>query len=285
MQLVFCPAMIDATRWFLAKRFVVILLLRHAYALMTVFTKHLKAVFRLDEIVNTFANNVPLSAMFAWIATRSSDPEKFTYVSFGVVLLALWNSGIFRIGSALDEERWQQTLEFSLTSRTPLLVIMAGKGLAVVIPALLSGLTAFLVAQLIGQQVVDIDSPLLFAPSMVIAFLGVMATSSLFTPLLVLIEGRAGFFGTVAAFGLVLNAFVYPAAALPVALELPARLLPTPWAMEAVVAAATGNESVEYILTRWLVVVGLSFAYALLVYWLFGVVERQLRVTGTLGTG
>lgn len=251
---------------------------------MTIFKNQLKIVFEPDEFVNTFANNVPLSAMIAWIATRSGDADRFTYASFGVILLALWNSGIFRIGGALDDERWQQTLEFCLTSRTPLMVIMAGKGLAVVIPALLSGLTAFIVAQFIGQRIVDVGAPLLFAPSMVMAFLGVMVTSFLFTPLLVMIEGRAGFFGTVAAFGLVLNAFVYPAAALPTALEIPVRLLPTPWAMEAVVASATASESTEYILARWLIVAGLSFAYALAAYWLLGVVERQVRITGTLGT-
>ena len=260
-----------------------LLLLRQGYALQMIFTKHLKAVFRIDEFANTFANNVPLSAMIAWIASRSGDPERFAYASFGVVLLAVWNSGVFRVGSALDDERGQQTLEFSLTSRTPLVVNMAGKGLAVIIPALLSGLTAFAVAQLVGGQLVSISNPLLFATSIAIAFLGVMATSFLFTPLLVLVEGRAGFFGTVAALGIVLNAFVYPATALPTALEFAARLLPTPWAMETVAAAAGSSQPTEYILTRWLFVICLSLVYGVAAYWLLGVVERRLRITGTLG--
>ncbi len=238
IQLTFYPSIIDSSRSPLAKEIFLTPLSRHVYALITIFKNQLKIVFQADEIVNVFANNVPLSAVIAWTATRSGDAERFTYASVGVVLLALWNRGVFRIGSDLDDERWQQTLEFSLTSRTPLVVIMAGKGLAVVIPALLSGQTAFVVAQIIGNQMVDIGSPLYFAPSMIMAFLGVMSTSFPFTPLLVPVEGRAGFFGTVAAFGLVLNAFVYPAAALPTVLENPARLLPTPWAMESVVAAA-----------------------------------------------
>ena len=255
----------------------------HLRAFVSAFLLQLRVVFHPDEMINTIVNNVPLAAMLGWIATRSGDPEKFTYVSFGVILLALWNSGIFRVGVALDAERWEQTLEFTIISRTPLVLVLAGKSIAVVFPALLSGTIAFVVVQLVAGRLVSIDNGVLFVVSLGIAYAGVMLTSFVFMPVLVLAGGRAGFFGTVAAFGLVLNAFVYPAAALPQALEAMARLLPTPWAMEAVVAAATGSETAAFIATRWLIVIGGGVVYGFVGYWLFKVIERRLRFAGQWG--
>ncbi len=254
-------------------------------ALLAVVVLQGRQALQPGELFLTTVTNVPLAAMAAWIATRSADPAKFTHVAFGVILLAVWNSGLFRVGAALEAERIEQTLDLSLTSRTPLLTILLGKACALTLPAACSGVASFLAVVVVGQRLPVVEHPLVFAASFALAWASVLITAFLFTPLLALTRGGAGVFGTVAAFGLVFNGFLYPASALPPAVAWVARLLPAPWAMDAALAAASPAGDPALIAPGWLAALTLCAAYLAATAWLFTLVERRLRVTGSLAAG
>ena len=222
--------------------------------------------------------------MIVWMASRPGDSYVFTYVAVGVLLLSTWNSSILRVGFGLSSEQQQQTLEFTLTSRTPLMAIMMGKTLAMLMPGLLSGLGALVSAFAIASHLIEIHDLALFIGSLAVAFIALLAITFIFVPLFVVAGGRAGFFGVVTAFGMVFSGFVHPVSALPEVLQVFAFPLPTSWAMESIGMSLRGNEDISVIAGHWVLSLVLSSAYLILTFWLFRIVEKRVRITGILGT-
>ena len=222
--------------------------------------------------------------MIVWMASRPEDPYIFTYVAVGVLLLSTWNSSILRVGFGLANEQQQQTLEFSLTSRTPLMAIMLGKTLAMLMPGLLSGLGALAAAFVIAGDLIRVDDPVIFTVSVAVGFVSLLAITFVFVPLFVVVGGRAGFFGVVTAFGMVFSGFVHPVSALPGVLQPFTYPLPTSWSMEAIGMSLRGDEDTASIVVRLALSLVISAAFLVFTFWLFRIVEKRVRITGILGT-
>ena len=71
---------------------------------------------------------------------------------------------------------------------------------------------------------------------------------------------------------------------LPSSLEAVARLLPTAWAMEAVVDSIDGGGSDATILLHLGIALALSAALIAVACWLFVEAERRVRLSGNLGS-
>ncbi len=253
-------------------------------AIGAAYLHHWKISRSANNLIASFLFSVPTATMIVWMASRPNDPFIFTYVAVGVLLLSTWNSSVLRIGFGLANEQQQQTLEFSLTSRTPLMAIMLGKTLALLMPGLLSGLGALASAFLIAGHLIRVNDPAVFFGSLVVALISLVAITFIFVPLFVVVGGRAGFFGAVTAFGMVFSGFVHPVSALPDALRVFAYPLPTSWAMEGIGMALRGDESIMVIAGRWGLSLALSAVYSVVTFWLFRIVDKRVRITGVLGT-
>lgn len=191
---------------------------------------------------------------------------------------------IFKVGWSLSDELWGYTLDFSLISRTPLMVILVGKSIAQMIYRLPMGVMTLLAMFIVTRQLPSVaDVPLLLV-ALFFACISLVAVSLLFSPLMVLVGGKAGFFNAIIPLAVVLSGFLFPIDRLPFALEIIARFMPTSWAMVSIWQSIDGVNSSWSFVSNILLCVLTSLFMLFVTYFLCRVVERKLRVTGELVT-
>lgn len=237
------------------------------------------------DILQFIVSTLPLVSLFAWIARESESELVLAYVTLGVFMQAIWRSGVFRVGWSLTGEVMTGTFELSVVTQTPTVIVMFGKALALVAGGVITGVASFLTVLLITWNVVGVHSPPLLLASILVALVALTAGAFIFAPFMVVARGRGGFFNAFIAFGTVFSGFYYPLSTLPQGLEAIGRLLPTSWAMSAVIRSIDGSGSSWTIVGQWGIALGIGLAWLGLSYILFEIVERRLRVTGQLAAG
>jgi len=228
-----------------------------------------------------FLATIPMAVVYTWIAMQKGDHAVLSYLSVGLPLMTVWSGVAFRIGYTLSSELSSQVLQFVYISRTPVIVVSLGKALAQVLWGLPVGIVSFIVIFVMTRTVPVVSQPLALIVSLLLVIIGITVASLFFSPLMVLVGGRGGFFNTVIPFGLVLSGFVFPVDKLPVVLVVPARLMPTAWAMDGIrLSLMTGSTWTE-IFTSWGLCLLTSVILGVITFCMFRIVERRLRVTGT----
>jgi ABC-type multidrug transport system permease subunit len=227
-------------------------------------------------------STAPNAAVLAWVVRESTEPLALAYVSLGSFMMALWNGGVFRVGWSLTNELWSGTFELSIASKSPAFVITFGKALALIASSIIAGAASFFVVVAVAQDMLSVDSiPLLFV-SLVVAFIALAAGCFIFAPLMALSRGRGGFFNAFLPLGTVLSGFLYPLTTLPKGLEVVGHLLPTSWAMDAVIRSADGSGSVWTVVGEWGIAISVAIAWLGISFVMFQAVEKRLRVLGQL---
>jgi ABC-type uncharacterized transport system permease subunit len=158
-----------------------------------------------------------------------------------------------------------------------------GKVLAIMAYMLPSALVSFLVVLAMSGNTTSVERPVLLAISTCLALISVVVICYVFAPFGFLVGARGGFFNAFMPLGTVLSGFLYPIANLPLGLEAVARVLPSGWAMQAVVASVNGQESTQTIQLYWLLSILLVALFVALAVLLFQRVEMRVRFTGNLG--
>lgn len=228
-----------------------------------------------------FLATIPMAIVFTWIAMQRGDREVLAYLSIGLPLMTVWSGVAFRIGYTLTTELSSQVLQFVYISRTPVIVVSLGKALAQVLWGLPTGLISFLVIFIMTRSLPEVSNPAAFIISLLLVVIGITVASLFFSPMMVLVGGRGGFFNTIIPFGLLLSGFVFPIDRLPTVLKVMGRLMPTSWAMDGVRLSLSGGSMWAEILTVWGLCVITSVFLGVVTYAMFQVVERRIRVTGT----
>jgi len=254
------------------------------YALSGAFLQQWRNVRRTASYANFIIAGIPNVIILAWIANKSDNPVAITYIAVGASLMLVWTNAVFRMGWALSDERWGGLLDVSLVSRTPVIVTMLGKSLALCIFSLLTGAGAFILILIVSEHAIPIvDLPLAIV-SLAITLFVMICAGFIFCPITVLVGEPSGLFATVMPFGVACSGFLYPIGILPAALQVIARGLPTSWAMESVIMATTGSGSTWEIVIRWVIALALAVVYLFITQLLFRLVERRVRVTAALTT-
>ncbi len=228
-----------------------------------------------------FLATIPMAVVYTWIALQKGDREVLSYLSIGLPLMTVWSGVAFRIGYTLSTELSSQVLQFVYISRTPVIIVSLGKALAQVLWGLPMGIFSFFVILLMTRTLPEVSHPLALVISLLLVIIGITVASLFFSPLMVLVGGRGGFFNTVIPFGLVLSGFVFPVDRLPVGLMVIGRLMPTSWAMDGVRLSLLAGSTWLEILVSWGWCILTSVFLGAVTYAMFRIVERRLRVTGT----
>jgi ABC-type multidrug transport system permease subunit len=236
-----------------------------------------------NGILFPFFNSLGPAITIGYIVGRSGNPTAVSYVFVGASLMALWSTGVFTTGWSLSDEHWNGTLDLTMTSRTPVVLVLFGKALAIMCSLLVSTAVVFLVVLAFAGRFTPVDNPAALFVSGLLALAAVIATSFVFAPFSFLHGARGGFFNAIMPGGTVVSGFVYPVGLLPDSLEVFARMLPTSWAMEAVVRSVNGGSAFSRIAVDWAVASLLVVAFLLLSAWLFRIAEKRVRVVGNLG--
>jgi ABC-type uncharacterized transport system permease subunit len=161
-------------------------------------------------------------------------------------------------------------------------LIMLGKALAIIAFVSIGGVVAFLLVLAVSRQTPQLDDAALFLASGCVALVAVIAMCFVFAPFSFIAGVRGGFFNALMPFGSVVSGFLYPIGVLPASLEAVARLLPTAWAMQAVIESIDGGSDAT-ILLHLGIALALSAALIAAACLLFVEAERRVRLSGNLG--
>jgi ABC-type polysaccharide/polyol phosphate export permease len=232
--------------------------------------------------IGYFIGAIPSALVIGWIALKSNNQEVMTYLLIGAPLINVWNNVVLNVGWSLDEEIYGRVLDFSIISRTPLMVVQFGKALAHLISQVPTGLVA-LVTMIITirhvPSIADIPSLLL---SMIFIIIGMVTFSLCMSPVAVLAGGRGGFFTIFMSLGIMISGFMFPISRLPDWLQVIARIMPTSWAMSGVWKAITGYPSFWSMIEVWGWFLVTTGAMLFVTWLLFRAVEKRIKVTGEL---
>ena len=254
------------------------------YALAGSFRQQWKVSLSSQQHLDWLVGILPQIFIVLWMAGQSDDRTVFDYVAVGSLFWVLWTMTVFRIGISLSSEFYEGTFEADLTSRTPLMLIILGKAAAVMVLSLIASTLVMVVVLVVLQHWIDIASIPLLIVSAGSVTLALFATGFIFAPVMVLSRGRGGFYLALIPFGIVFTGMLYPVRLLPDSVEPIARFIPTSWAMESVMRAMqTGSLSMRMV-GEWAVTLALTLLFLALTYLMFRVVERRVRVDGSLGT-
>lgn len=251
-------------------------------ALRYAFLQQWKQMLVWGGVISPALGALGPAVVIGYIAGLGDNPTALSYVFVGASLSMVWNTGIFRTGWSLAQEHSAGTLDLMMTTRTPLALIMLGKALAIIAFGSLNGVVTFLVVLTISQHVPPVASAFLFLLSGLVALATVIVSSFFFAPLSFLAGVRGGFFNAIMPFGVVVSGFLYPVDLLPASLEAVARLLPTAWAMQAVVDSLESGSS-GAVAIDLVAALGLSAMLLAATLLLFEKAEQRVRLSGSLG--
>src|SRR4030042_1726356 len=230
-----------------------------------------------------FIGDASRAAVLAWIVYQSGAFGTLGYIAVGTALIAVW-TGILTLGGwSLESELYGRTMDFMLISRTKLPVILFGKTLAQAISEIPTGIVSFMTAVLVARAWPDFANIPSLLLSLLLAFLGMIVIGFFFSALVVLVAGKAGFFMGIMPFIAVISGFILPVNELPLWLEIPARFMPSAWAMDSVWASIQGIDAWWPVIGNWGMSLLLGAVWFAFTYYVCRAVEKRIRVSGTLG--
>ena len=255
----------------------------HIYAMRGAYILSLRSLLHLSEYATIALLNIPLTSLAVLIASQGENGVPSAYLSLGVAVTVIWGVSVFWMGYSLGIEFELGTVDHNLASRTPLMLIMLGKALAIATLTIPSAAVGSILVIVVSDNF-TVASPGLAIVSGLIAVLGAAAVCFSFAPLLMLSRGRGSMFFAFSPFGIVFGGFFYPVSELSRGVEAIGRFMPTPWAMDGVMRSVQPGGMSWSIAGDWAVSLVLIVAFLGLTYVLFRLVERRIRVTGSLGT-
>jgi ABC-type polysaccharide/polyol phosphate export permease len=221
--------------------------------------------------------------VIGWTASQSTNPSVLAYMLVGVPLMPIAESVTHRIGWTLTSELWDRTLEFTMISRTPMILVMLGKSISLILYGIPSGIIAFVTIYIMTGSLPSVSNIILVLISVCFVIIGIAIFGLLISPLMVLVGGRGGFFDAIIPFGAVLSGYLFPIDRLPSSLQAIAHLLPTSWGMVSVWRSING-ESIWMIISAWAAFLATSILLLAITYFMYKIVEKRVRITGVLST-
>lgn len=215
------------------------------------------------------------------LSRPGASAAHLTYGVLGGGIIGYWSMAYLDGGNGIQDERWNGTLEQIVAVPTPLWVIVLGK----ICSSLLFGILAFLPTVGLAYFGFHALLPHVDVARFTIS-LGVLTFSFLciaitLTPLFALWRWAFTMLNGFELGVYILCGFMFPIAVLaPWAQGIGGALAPT-WATRALYAATT-SEGPHDFTAWWLAAIGLSLAYLVVAYFLYGLVQRRARVSGQL---
>jgi len=212
---------------------------------------------------------------------KGEDAAMFVVVGSG--LTGLWSSLLFISGNSINAERWAGTLESLVAIPTPFEVIVFGKNLANVTQSLISMVLGYFVAAFAFGYSLEIQQPLLFAASVLLAVIAFVSFGLIIAPVFVMNPGVRAWQNAMEFPVYVFCGFLFPIALLPGWTTPVSYLLPPYWAAVALHGTSTAGASWNETLFSWGMMLLFSLIDLLIASRLFKLMLYKARADATLG--
>jgi ABC-2 type transport system permease protein len=212
---------------------------------------------------------------------KGADAAMFVVVGSG--LTGLWSSLLFISGGSINSERWSGTLESLVAIPTPFEVVVFGKNLANVGQSLLSMVVGYLIAAFAFGYSLNIQQPLLFFVSLVMAVIAFISFGLIIAPIFVMNPGVRAWQNAMEFPVYVFCGFLFPIALLPGWTTPISYLLPPYWAAVALHGTSTGGATFNQTLISWGMMLLFSAIDLVIASRLFKLMLYKARADATLG--
>lgn len=235
-------------------------------------------MFRFCLIANPILNTVLLYEMF-----RSSGQENFvSYVVLGAGLMSVWGCICFSSAGDIDRERYIGTLRVIFAAPAGFPAIILGKILGNTVLSLGSLAISLTAAGVIYGQPVSLASPGYFLVALAALVASFVVISSVLACLLTLSRRASLWMNCIEIPFILLCGFSFPIEVLPRWLQPVSRALSPTWAVELLRMAVAGVADSFLFWKKFGVLAALSAAYGLFAAWLYGVMDRRVRIRASL---
>jgi ABC-2 type transport system permease protein len=248
------------------------------------FQKEWKSVRHYSTFVYRVFGDVTLGIGLAWIASQSGIPAYLPYIIIGVFVMTIWVGIIGFGGQALNSELWGRTLEYTLISRTPLIIILFSKIVTQLVLHTPYAIATVAGAWLVIHRIPEIANPGLMPIALIFTIIGLVCIGLLTAPLMVLIRGGGGIIVGFMPVINVLSGVSLPVTQLPPVLKWMAYIVPSSWGMDSVWLCINGTDTIWPILADWGMFILISSIWVVAAYYLCRTVERRIMIDGTLGS-
>lgn len=222
---------------------------------------------------------IAVTAMYVLRHRGDFDPM---FVVVGAGLSGLWSIALLDGGWAIQNERWQGTLELVAVSPSPLLLIVGGRLVGSMIFSLLSMVVSYMTGAWLFGYSMHVHAPLAFVAALALGVASLWATGMLLAPIGILWRTAQRFLGILEYPVYALSGFLFPILLLPGWSRPISYALPPYWAAAALHGAATGDIDAAELLTGFAIMVTESVIALAAARLLFGLVLRRARRDGTL---
>ncbi|NJC98597.1 MAG: hypothetical protein C3F07_14480 [Anaerolineales bacterium] len=212
---------------------------------------------------------------------KGADAAMFVVVGSG--LTGLWSSLLFISGGSINFERWTGTLEPLVAVPTPFEVIVFGKNLGNVVQSLVSMVVGYFIAALAFGYKLEIQQPLLFAVSILLAIIAFISFGLVIAPVFVMNPNVRAWQNAMEFPVYILCGFLFPVLLLPAWTNPVSWLLPPYWAAVALHGTSTEGASLNQILFAWGMLLLFSVMDLFIASRLFKLMLYKARADATLG--
>jgi ABC-2 type transport system permease protein len=214
------------------------------------------------------------------------------YAVMGGGMMGMWGNTIYSSGFAIEFEKWQGTLEEVIAAPSKLMHVITGRAISNAFFGL-TNMVAILIIAVVGFRVsLGIADPLMFAVSLLLTLLSVSALGLIFASAFVLSRSAQALTNGLETPLYIVSGSMFPIALLPFWIHPVAYVLGPTWGVDAIrLATSSGYVSQSFwvgmspgtaIFLDLTVMVLITLAYIATAAFLFKLVERRARMTGTI---
>ncbi|BCN31899.1 ABC transporter permease [Anaeromicropila herbilytica] len=237
-----------------------------------------RPMFRFCLIVNPIMNTFFLYMMFL----NSKETNFLAYVVFGSGLMALWGCICFSSIGDINRERYMGTLPLIYASPTSFGYIIFGKIVGNTILSMSAIVISYFTARIITRDRIQIGSPGYLVISLILAMISFSAIALCIAYLLMISRKTTLYMNLLEIPIIMLCGFSYPIEILPQWAQVIAKLIPITWVIKLIRMSISGVISVREYCKMFFISTISIVVCILFTWWLYIIIDRQIRVKATL---
>ena len=237
-----------------------------------------RPMFRFCLLANPVVNTILLYYMFV----NSQQNNFINYVRLGSGLMGVWTCICFSSAGDINRERWSGTLSIIYTTPADFRFIILGKIFGNTILSLLTFAISYVTARVLFRAEFIIEN----AQRFIIAFIGMIISFgviSVFVAYLLTLSRKTTLYMNLIEFPMILVCgFVFPVEVLPIWVQKISYSLPLTWGVKLLRMSVMGEELVSVYYATLLKLTCITGIYVIFTILLYKVIDKQVRIKGTL---
>lgn len=253
-------------------------------AVISTIKKQMKITFARATFRFTVLIQPVIFATITFMVYKDSGRSNYAdYVILGSGLSTIWSAIIFSSAGDIERERRMGTLEYISVVPVKFYAILLGQILGNLILGLFGVIVSYLFSVLVFGVQFSIASPLWFIAAAVMSVVSFMAIALVLAALFTLSRNARGLMNCLEMPVFLLCGMMFPIEILPSWVRPISYVLSPTWAVKALRMCVNGTGSSGEFYTAMGILAGLSIIYIFGSYRLNGIIERQTRITASLG--